>query len=214
MDVDLISKRTVFDSFLQLEEAQLRYKRFDGTMSNEVVRLSLERGDSVAAVVLDVETEEVILTNQFRYSTYAKDGGWILELPAGRVEQHQDSAAVMKRELLEELGLDVRSLQHLLTFYTTPGGSSERIWLYYAEIQAADQVGSGGGLIAEGEDIKPIRLPRQELHHAIGGGHIQDAKTLVGLLWLLYGRELDRGDDQHCHRTATHLPTVARDHRP
>jgi ADP-ribose pyrophosphatase len=90
MNVDVVDRRTVYDGFARLEEATLRYERFDGTMSDEVIRLNVERGDSAAAVVLDVDAGKVIMTEQFRYPVHAKDGGWILELPAGSLEPGEE----------------------------------------------------------------------------------------------------------------------------
>jgi nudix-type nucleoside diphosphatase (YffH/AdpP family) len=184
VQVDVMKKRTIYDGFLRLEEATLRYELFDGTMSEEVTLLNVERGDSVAAVVVDADNGNVILTNQFRYPTYSKDGGWLLELPAGTVEQGQEPIDAMRRELIEELGLPVRLIRHIMTFYTTPGGSSERVWLYYAEVSQSDRVSAGGGLAAEGEDIQACLLREDEIAPAIGNGRIRDAKSLIGLLWL------------------------------
>jgi nudix-type nucleoside diphosphatase (YffH/AdpP family) len=184
VQVEVIAKRTIYDGFLKLEETTLRYELFDGTMSEEVTRLNVERGDSVAAVVVDADSGSVILTNQFRYPTYTKDGGWLLELPAGSVEEGQEPVEAMKRELIEELGLPVRRIHHITTFYTSPGGLSERVWLYYAEVSQSDRVSRGGGLAAEGEDIQACLLREDEVAPAIGHGRIRDAKSLIGLLWL------------------------------
>jgi hypothetical protein len=90
----------------------------------------------------------------------------------------------MKRELTEELGYAVRDLRHISTFYTTPGASSERIWLYLAEVDESDRVSAGGGEAQEGEDIREYVLPVDHIRDAIVDGRIKDAKTLVGLLWL------------------------------
>jgi ADP-ribose pyrophosphatase len=185
MKVDVVDQQTVYDGFVRLEEARLRHERFDGTMSDELTRLNVDRGDSAAAVVLDLDTSTVILTEQFRYPTHTNDEGWILELPAGSIDTDEDPVEAMKRELTEEIGYAVNELRHVSTFYTTPGASSERIWLYLARVRGADQVSGGGGVAQEGEDIRAVRLPVGEIGAAIAGGRIKDAKTTVGLLWLI-----------------------------
>jgi ADP-ribose pyrophosphatase len=186
--VEVIEVKTVYDGFVRLDEATLRHERFDGTMSEPLTRLCVERGDSVAAVVLDSGTDQVLLTRQFRYPTYQRDDGWILELPAGSADPDEPPLEGMKRELVEELGLSVERLQHISTFYTSPGASSERVWLYYAEVDESDRVGPGGGLESENEDIQTYRLPVDTVPTAIEDGSIRDAKTLIGLQWLINNR--------------------------
>jgi ADP-ribose pyrophosphatase len=183
--VEVIEVKTVYDGFVRLDEATVRYERFDGAMSEPVTRLCMERGDSVAAVVVDSGTDQVLLTRQFRYPTYRRDDGWILELPAGSADSDEPPLEGMKRELVEELGLSVARLEHISTFFTSPGASSERIWLYYAEVDESDRVGPGGGLDSENEDIQTYRLPVHAVPSAIEDGSIRDAKTLIGLQWLI-----------------------------
>lgn len=137
MKVEVFDRRTVYDGFVRLEEARLRHERFDGTMGDEITRVNVDRGDSAAAVVLNLDTDAVILTEQFRYPALAQDGGWILELPAGSVDTGEDPAETMKRELTEE-----------------------------------------------GEDIRAVELPVSQIGDAVARGRVNDAKTLVGLLWL------------------------------
>lgn len=184
MKVEVFDRRTVYDGFVRLEEARLRHERFNGTMGDEITRVNVDRGDSAAAVVLNLDTDAVILTEQFRYPALAQDGGWILELPAGSVDTGEDPAETMKRELTEELGYTADELRHISTFYATPGASSERIWLYLAVVRESDRVSGGGGVVEEGEDIRAVELPVSQIGDAVARGRVNDAKTLVGLLWL------------------------------
>jgi ADP-ribose pyrophosphatase len=177
-------QRVLLNDFFQVEEAVLRYERFDGQMSEPVRRLCLERGDSAAAILWDREARQVILTNQFKYPTLQKDGGWIIELVAGSIDRDEEPLAAMHREIQEETGYTVHELTQLATFYVTPGGSSERIILFYAEVTQADHTSAGGGLVEEGEDIQLVRWTLDELSAAIADGGIRDAKTLIGGLWL------------------------------
>lgn len=184
MKVELIEQRTVYGGFVRLQEARLRHERFDGTMSDELTRLNVDRSDSAAAIALDAATATVILTEQFRYPAHMRDDGWMLELPAGSVDTDEHPAEAMKRELTEELGYRVNELRHISTFYATPGASSERIWLYLVQVRESDRVADGGGLAEDGEDIRSVRLPVADIAGAIAQGRVKDAKTLVGLLWL------------------------------
>ena len=89
----------------------------------------------------------------------------------GRVEIHG------RRTLLDRL-------EPIGTFYLTPGGSSERIFLYYATVSRGQRRGPGGGLEEEGESIEVLEWPEDEVWRSIDAGRIADAKTLVGLMWL------------------------------
>ncbi len=164
--VEILNQRIVFDDVFKIEEATLRFERFNGQMSEPVRRLVFERGDAAAALLLNRDTQKVILIEQFRYPTYKKGPGWLLE------------------EVREEVGYQVSDLQPIATFYVSPGGSSERIALYYAEVGEADRVAAGGGSAAEHEDIEQVELSLPELWTALRKGNIVDAKTLIAVQWL------------------------------
>jgi nudix-type nucleoside diphosphatase (YffH/AdpP family) len=81
-------------------------------------------------------------------------------------------------------GYKISKLEHISTFYVSPGGSSERIILYYAEIDDSDKIQAGGGLAREHEDIITVELSVTEALEQIHSGQIADAKTILGILWL------------------------------
>jgi len=181
--VEIHSRRRVFDGFFKIEEAELAYERFDGSMTPPLKRLVFERGDSVAALVYHREEDRLLFLRQFRYPTYEKGPGWVTEVVAGMQEHGEPAEDALKREILEEIGYEVSHLEPIATFYVSPGGSSERIVLYYAEVTAAGKVAAGGGLIEENEDIVTVSYSPAELAQAVATGQIQDAKTLIGILW-------------------------------
>ena len=168
----------------RIDELKLQHERYDGTMSREITRLIFERGDSVAMLLHDSEKESILLCEQFRAPTLEKDSGWLVELPAGVLEAGEDPAECANRETMEETGFAPKSLRRIACFYLSPGGSSERIHLYYVEVSLADQIGAGGGLAAEGEDIRLIQLPVKEAFAQAAAGEIHDAKTLIAIQWL------------------------------
>jgi nudix-type nucleoside diphosphatase (YffH/AdpP family) len=183
--VDILSRAEVFrKAIFRIEEITFRYETFAGDMSADLTRLNLDRGDSVAAVVHETNQNALVFAEQFRVSTYDKGPGWLLELPAGVLEAGEAPDRAMRRELEEEIGYRVTSLQHISTFYLSPGGVSERIFLFYARVTATQRVATGGGLPSEGEDIRVVTLPVQEALHRMQSGRILDAKTIIGLQWL------------------------------
>lgn len=178
-------KRNVFNGFFKLEEAHVRFEKFNGEMSPVVRRLSLERGDSVAVLVFNITTKHLILISQFRYSTYKHDQGWLIETIAGMIDPGETPEEAAKREVQEEIGLNISMLEHISTFYPSPGGSSERIHLYYLEVSGENaKYIKNGGMISEGEDIKAEEMSLEEALLKVRSGEIMDAKTIIGIYWL------------------------------
>jgi len=181
--VVIYGKRRVFDGFFKIDEAELSYERFDGKMSPTVKRLCFERGDSVAALLFDAERRKLLLVKQFRYPTYEKGSGWITETVAGILEPGETPEAAVRRETSEETGYEIALLEPIATFYVSPGGSSERILLYYAEVLTSGKVDAGGGVPGENEDVKKVEYSPEELDHVLASGEIQDAKTIIAIQW-------------------------------
>jgi nudix-type nucleoside diphosphatase (YffH/AdpP family) len=183
--VRISDRRDVFNRrVFRIEEVTLRYELFDGSMSEEMKRLILQRGDSVALLLCDTEDQSILLCEQFRAPTYDQGPGWLTELPAGILESGENAEACARREAVEEMGYAVKALRRIATVYLSPGGSSERIHIFYAEVSIADLVGVGGGLVNEGENIRTIRIPAAEAFAKARNGQIDDAKTLIALQWL------------------------------
>ena len=178
------SERRIFDGFFKLYEAEVSFERFDGAMTHPMKRLCFERGDSVAALLYNRDSQNVLLVEQFKYPTYEHGPGWITETVSGILESGESPESALRREVLEEVGYEVATLEPIATFYVSPGGCSERVFLYYAEVTGADKVADGGGAQGEGEDIRTVELSLEELDSRLTEGSIQDAKTLVGLQWL------------------------------
>lgn len=182
--VEILQERRLLDAFFKVDEVQLCHQRFDGSMSPPLNRLCFERGDGVAALLHQREAGRMVLVRQFRYPAWVREGpGWILEIVAGMLDEDEPPEETMRREILEETGYQVAALEYISTFYLSPGGSSERIFLYYAEVEPGDQLNRGGGLEKENEDIEIVELPIEEAFAALDRGEIVDAKTLVALMW-------------------------------
>jgi ADP-ribose pyrophosphatase len=177
-------KERIFDDFFKIDEASLKYEQFDGKMSPLVRRLNFDRGDSVAALIFNPKRQLIILVNQFKYPTFEKGPGWITETIAGMIDNNENPEDVARREVLEETGYKVSKLQHISTFYVSPGGTSERVFLYYTEIDDDSKIAEGGGLKEENEDIINVELSLDEALKKIENGEMADAKTIIAILWL------------------------------
>jgi len=173
-------KRYILDDFFKIEEAYLRFEQFNGKMSPRVRRLNLERGNSIAVLVYNRNTDKLILVSQFRYPTYENNHGWTIEIIAGMVDPGETPEESTRRELQEETGLNISTFEHITTFYPSPGGSSEQIFLYYSEVSGEQaRYNKTGGLIGHGEDIKAIEITLKDALAKIKSGEIVDAKTII-----------------------------------
>ena len=183
--VSIEQKRYILEDVFKVEEARLRYELFSGQMSDVIRRISLERGDSVAVIVFNLTTNKLIFVNQFRYPTYKNDQGWLIESIAGIVEPDETPEVTARREVQEEIGLNISRLEHISSFYPSPGGSSERIHLFYTEVSGENaKYKKTGGLLSEGEDIKAEELSLDDALNKIKSGEIMDAKTIIGIYWM------------------------------
>lgn len=114
----------------------------------------------------------VLLIRQYRYAT----NGYLFEVPAGRLDAGENPEHCAKRELKEETGYEAERAELLLTMYTTPGFTDEKIHLFVATGLTA---GESHREADEFLELKPTRLS-----HAIAmiaSGEIQDAKTALAL---------------------------------
>jgi nudix-type nucleoside diphosphatase (YffH/AdpP family) len=183
--VNVQSRRRLLDDFFKVDEAQVSYERPDGSMTPAMRRLVFERGDSVAAVVWHRDWKCLLFTEQFRYPTFGKGDGWLLEVMAGMIDDNATPESSLRRELEEEFGYHPETMEHIATFFVSPGGTSERIWLYYAEVSESSHISAGGGLAHEDEDIRIVRMSLDHARTAMLEGNFPDAKTIIGLQWLL-----------------------------
>jgi len=102
----------------------------------------------------------------------------LIELPAGTLEPQEDPAETARRELAEETGYRAGRIEHLLSFWMSPGILDERMHLFLATA-----LEPGPLALEAGEDIRPLLKTWQEALEMVRQGHIQDAKTLAGLLY-------------------------------
>jgi ADP-ribose pyrophosphatase len=149
-----------------------RYRYDDGT---EVSREKVWHPGAVGIVALD--DEYVWLTRQPREAVGADAS---LEVPAGKLDvPGEPPLATAQRELAEEIGKRAGRWEEVFSFYTSPGFSDERVWLYVAtELEDI----SGGAHPEEDEQIEIVPWRLSELDQAIG--ECEDSKSLISLLWL------------------------------
>ena len=163
----IISSQKVFDGRVftvtvdTISEGELTYKR-------EVVH---HGGSAVIIPIHDDST--VVLVRQYRHPAVR----FLLEAPAGTLDDGERPEAGAARELEEELGLVAGRLDKLSEFFVSPGFCEEKMWVYLAsELTESKQH------LDDDEILDIVRLPITEALEMITSGEIQDAKTIIGLM--------------------------------
>jgi 8-oxo-dGTP pyrophosphatase MutT (NUDIX family) len=139
------------------------------------MRLPLEivRHPGGAAVVAIDAQDRVCLLRQFRYAA----GGYIYELPAGKLEPDEPPETTARRELAEEAAVDAVHWESLGAYFSSPGVFTEVIHLYLAtQLTAA---------VAAPEADEVFQVEWWPLAHAVErarNGELTDAKTIIGIL--------------------------------
>lgn len=122
----------------------------------------------------------ILLIRQYRYAT----DGFLLEIPAGRLEPGEDPRDCALRELKEETGWCAGGCHHVFTLYTTPGFTDELIHIF-----AATELEPGEPELESDEFLRVETVRLSEAIRMIDAGEIQDAKTALAILVVARRRE-------------------------
>lgn len=183
-DIKVIAKKNLYHGFFQLNEYQFQHKLFAGGWSDTVTREVFERGHAVVVLPYDPVRDQVVLIEQIRIPAIeTTKHPWLLELVAGMIEANESTDSVAKRELFEEAGLEAKSLHSISSYLASPGGTSERFYFFWAEVDAAKAQGLHG-LENEHEDIRVQVMDRNDAYNLVVTGNIENASTVIGLQWL------------------------------
>jgi len=167
------SSRVYTGKIVSLDVDSVRFP--DGSIGElEMIRHS--GASAIVPFLSDPEGEDpqVLMIRQYRYAA----DGYLYEIPAGRLDKGESPRDCAARELKEETGCTAEHFDHLLTIYTTPGFTDEKIHLFMATGLVA---GETKHEVDEFLDLHPMRLSRAL--EMVEAGEIQDAKTVIGLLF-------------------------------
>jgi ADP-ribose pyrophosphatase len=135
--------------------------------------LEIVHHPGAAAIVPVLENGDVLLIRQYRYAT----GGWLLEVPAGKLDPGEDPEHCARRETEEETGYRPKELRPLGWVWTSPGFLDEKIWLFLATGCEATQLS-----MDEDEVLEIERMPLRDAVEKAKSGEIHDVKSALALL--------------------------------
>ena len=190
-DVVIDTDEAVWTGRFPVHLVRFRHRRFDGAMSGQRTWELWRRGRAAAVLPYDPWRDEVVLIEQFRLPALAAGVDPVMvEVPAGLCDGEEDEAATARREVGEEAGIAVDLMERVGDFVLSAGGSDERCALFAGRVRLGDgALAAGGGLAAEHEDIRILRLPAPEAVSRAVAGAYPNSVTTIALLWLAARRD-------------------------
>ncbi len=141
---------------------------------HEIKRAVVRHPGSATVLIVDAK-KRILLVKQYRMPV----GGYVWEIPAGKIDPGENALQAAKRELKEETGFKAKKWTKLVGFWASPGFLAERMTIYLAEDLVA-----GEAQPTEDERLETKWFTSKEIEAMIAAGKLDDAKTLLGyLLW-------------------------------
>ena len=168
----LLDSKTVYEGRM----INLRVDSIELPSGRQTTREIVEHTDSVVIVPVD-SSGNVLLVRQYRTAI----GQALLEVPAGKTEPDEHPLQCAHRELREETGHDAEIMEDMGGFYAGPGYSTEYLHLYLATDLTPED-----GTVDADEIMDVFRVPLGDTPDMIASGKICDAKSIAGLLRVVY----------------------------
>ncbi|TFH91734.1 ADP-ribose diphosphatase [Vibrio ouci] len=182
-DVEIISKETLFQGFFRMVKYRFKHRLFEGGWSEPIEREMFERGHAAAMLPYDPIRDQVVIIEQIRVGAMEHQSPWQLEIVAGMIDQGEVAEDVVRREAVEEAGIEVGLLEKVTSYYPSSGGCSEMLDVFVGQVDASTAYGVHG-LDYEGEDIRVHVMSRQQAYQWFIDGKFENGASIIALQWL------------------------------
>lgn len=172
-DVEVLS-----DNWYVLRKTTFDFRQKNGSWKT-LSRETYDRGNGATILLYNRAKGTVILTRQFRFPAFVNGhDGMLIETCAGLLDK-DDAETCIRRETEEETGFRVSQVRKVFEAFMSPGSVTEILYFFVGEYTAADQVGEGGGLDDDGEDIEVLEYTLAQAMAMVASGEIMDGKTIM-----------------------------------
>lgn len=178
----------VFDDFLKIYKAVVTHETFNTDQEITTTRLALDRGNAIAVLLYEKDTDSFLFIRQYRYPSARHGQPWTLEIPAGSIDTNESAKDAAIREVREEIGYQIDQLQFIVEYFPSPGILSEQISIFYGEVTSNQKIAKGGGSISEKEDIELVKISRQEIRQQLEEGCFNNSISIISLQWYLLNK--------------------------
>lgn len=178
--INILERDTIPGTKYPLQTIRFQKPDLEGQLHEQTNEVYF-RPDAVAVLAADRKNQTFILTRQFRLPTFlnGSESGYLLETCAGLIDEGETPEQAARREVDEETGYPVTSLDKIAAVYSSAGGITEYLHLFIGECDCEGQHGEGGGKAGEGEDIELVRLSFSDAREQLRQGAFHDAKTVL-----------------------------------
>ncbi len=170
-----------YSAYFAVEEHDLSYRRFDGSMGPLLNRAVFISGDASIVLPYDPVRDRVMVIEQFRAGPYARGDAnpWLLEAIAGRIDGGETPEEAACREAIEEAGLHLKTLVPGPRYYPSPAAKAEYLYSFIGIADLPDDIAGIGGLESEAEDIRSHIISFDRLLELVSSGEVDNAPLLV-----------------------------------
>jgi len=177
--IEIQKTELLSDNWYVLNKITYQYHKEDQKVETQI-REVYDRGNGAGILLYNTNQKTVILIRQFRLPTYLNGNktGMMIEVCAGLLDEENPEECII-REVEEETGYQVKTVQKVFETYVSPGAVTEILHLFVGEYNSSMKVSEGGGLASEQENIEVLEVPFIEALAMIELGEIQDSKTIM-----------------------------------
>ena len=177
--IEIQKTELLSDNWYVLNKITYQYHKEDQKVETQI-REVYDRGNGAGILLYNTIQKTVILIRQFRLPTYLNGNktGMMIEVCAGLLDKENPEECII-REVEEETGYQVTTVQKVFETYVSPGAVTEILHLFVGEYNSSMKVSEGGGLASEQENIEVLEVPFIEALAMIERGEIQDSKTIM-----------------------------------
>lgn len=189
-DIEVQAHKRPYINFFAMDEIDLRYRRFDGSMSEVINRGAFMVGRASSVLPYDPIRDEVLIIQQFRAAPYVAgfQRPWMWEAVAGMIDVGESPEETARREAREEAGIEITHLEKVADVFPSSGASGE-FFHSFVGLGSLEPVSRGGGLDCEDEDIRHRVLSFDALMEGIDANLYRDMPLVTSALWLARHRD-------------------------
>jgi len=183
-DVEILDESVLSEHFFTLKQYKVTHSSFLDGDCPPVLRERLEGKTAVSILLFDPREDAIVCVEQFRIGLMGvADRSWSIETVSGFCDvAHEKPQEVAAREVTEETGCDLQDLIEVGEFFVSPGSSTERITVFVGCVDSS-KVSGIHGLAHEGEEIRPVVIPREAAVSQIFT-ELNSTSIIIALQWL------------------------------